>query len=47
MIAPDAAEQGIPVVEINLDTTPKTDCFMYHFHGKSGEILPLLLEQMK
>jgi len=47
MIAPDAADLGIPVIEINLDTTPKTDSFMYHFHGKSGEILPLIVNQMK
>lgn len=47
MIAPDAADLGIPVIEINLDTTPKTDSFMYHFHGKSGEILPLIVNQME
>lgn len=47
MIAPDAADLGIPVIEINLDTTPKTDRFMYHFHGKSGEIIPLIVNQME
>ena len=48
MIAPesDAADRGIPVCEINLDVTPKTNDFAFHFHGKSGEILPELVANL-
>ena len=46
MIAPDAAARGIPVCEINLDVTPKTSDFEFHFHGKSGVILPELVSQL-
>ena len=46
MIAPDAAARGIPVCEINLDVTPKTSDFEFHFQGKSGVILPELVSQL-
>ena len=46
MIAPDAADRGIPVCEINLDVTPKTNDFAFHFHGKSGEILPEIVANL-
>ena len=46
MIAPDAADRGIPVCEINLDVTPKTNDFAFHFHGKSGVILPELVASL-
>ena len=46
MIAPDAAARGIPVCEINLDVTPKTSDFEFHFQGKSGVILPELVSKL-
>ena len=40
-----AADAGAFVIEVNPDETPITDIVSAHLHGKSGEILPQLLEQ--
>ena len=40
-----AADAGAFVIEVNLDETPITNIVSAHLHGKSGEILPLLLEE--
>ncbi|UJR38633.1 hypothetical protein I4U23_031298 [Adineta vaga] len=37
------AERNIPVVEINIETTPSTSIATYHFHGPAAQILPQLL----
>ncbi|CAF1039916.1 unnamed protein product [Rotaria sordida] len=37
------AKCGIPVVEINIETTPSTAVSAFHFEGAAGEILPTLL----
>ncbi len=39
-----ARNRGAVVVEINLEPTPLTPKCDYAFHGKSGEILPLLVQ---
>ncbi|CAL7933259.1 unnamed protein product [Xylocopa violacea] len=33
MFAPQAAQRGVPVAEFNLETTPATRHFQYHFEG--------------
>ena len=40
-----AADAGAFVIEVNPDETPITDIVSAHLHGKSGEVLPLLLEE--
>ncbi|XP_043194138.1 NAD-dependent protein deacylase-like isoform X2 [Amphibalanus amphitrite] len=40
MFAPSVAERGVPVAEFNLEPTPKTAEFGFHFTGPCGEILP-------
>lgn len=34
---------GIPVAEINIESTPSTSASTFHFEGLAGEILPVLL----
>jgi NAD-dependent deacetylase len=43
-LAEAARESGAVVVEINLDATPLTDQSQYCLQGKSGEILPELVD---
>ena len=40
MFAPQVASRGIPVAEFNMETTPKTFEFGFHFEGPCGETLP-------
>ncbi|XP_037089698.1 NAD-dependent protein deacylase sirtuin-5, mitochondrial-like [Pollicipes pollicipes] len=40
MFAPMVAERGVPVAEFNLEPTPKTGEFGYHFAGQCGDTLP-------
>ena len=40
MFAPEVAARGGVVAEFNMETTPVTEQFGYHFQGKSGELLP-------
>ncbi|UJR28883.1 hypothetical protein I4U23_010103 [Adineta vaga] len=37
------SERNIPVVEINIETTPSASIANYHFHGPAAQILPQLL----
>ncbi|XP_013885856.1 NAD-dependent protein deacylase sirtuin-5, mitochondrial [Austrofundulus limnaeus] len=43
MFGPRVAARGVPVAEFNTNTTPKTEYFMYHFHGPCGTTLPQAL----
>lgn len=43
MFAPTLAEKGITVAEFNLEHTPATYQFKYHFCGKAGELVPKAL----
>jgi len=43
MLAPRAAARGVPVAEFNLEQTPSTEGFGFHFEGPCGETLPLAL----
>ncbi|KAK5615225.1 NAD-dependent protein deacylase sirtuin-5, mitochondrial [Crenichthys baileyi] len=40
MFGPRVASRGVPVAEFNMNTTPKTEYFMYHFQGPCGTTLP-------
>lgn len=40
MFGPRVAARGVPVAEFNMNTTPKTEYFMYHFQGPCGITLP-------
>jgi NAD-dependent deacetylase len=42
-----ASRQGAFVVEINIEPTELTFVANEHFHGKSGEILPLIVDKIK
>ncbi len=42
-----AKNHGATLVEINIESTPLTQLSDYHFCGKSGEILPKLVAQLK
>jgi len=42
-----AKSHGAILVEINVEETPLTELADYHFSGKSGEILPQIVSQMK
>ena len=44
MMAPSVAARGVPVAEFNMETTPATFEFGYHFSGPCGQILPGALE---
>ncbi|UJR07829.1 hypothetical protein I4U23_012112 [Adineta vaga] len=35
--------KGIPVAEVNIESTPSTSAATFHFEGPAGEILPVLL----
>lgn len=40
MFAPQVAARGVPVAEFNLETTPATNSFGFHFEGPCGSTLP-------
>lgn len=40
MFAPQVAVRGVPVAEFNLEDTPATMRFKFHFHGPCGTTLP-------
>ena len=43
MFAPQVAARGVPVAEFNMETTPATDHFGFHFGGPCAQILPTAL----
>ena len=45
-LAHTARQKGAVVIEINLDPTPLTPHVDFALHGKSGEILPRLVEEV-
>lgn len=47
MFAPQVAARGVPVAEFNMENTPATMRFKFHFHGPCGTTLPPALEQHK
>ncbi|KAI3368454.1 hypothetical protein L3Q82_025464 [Scortum barcoo] len=40
MFAPQVAARGVPVAEFNMENTPATMRFKFHFHGPCGTMLP-------
>ncbi|KAK4316437.1 hypothetical protein Pmani_012401 [Petrolisthes manimaculis] len=40
MFAPQVAQRGVPVAEFNLEATPATHSFGFHFEGPCGSTLP-------
>lgn len=40
MFAPQVAAAGVPVAEFNMENTPATMRFKFHFHGPCGTTLP-------
>lgn len=40
MFAPQVAARGVPVAEFNMEDTPATMRFKFHFHGPCGTSLP-------
>ncbi|XP_068816727.1 NAD-dependent protein deacylase sirtuin-5, mitochondrial isoform X3 [Capricornis sumatraensis] len=40
MFAPQVSARGVPVAEFNMETTPATNRFRFHFQGPCGTILP-------
>uniref|UniRef100_A0A2K5D7V3 NAD-dependent protein deacylase sirtuin-5, mitochondrial n=1 Tax=Aotus nancymaae TaxID=37293 RepID=A0A2K5D7V3_AOTNA len=40
MFAPQVAARGVPVAEFNMETTPATNRFRFHFQGPCGTTLP-------
>ncbi|XP_062279678.1 NAD-dependent protein deacylase sirtuin-5, mitochondrial-like isoform X1 [Scomber scombrus] len=40
MFAPQVAARGVPVAEFNMEDTPATMRFKFHFHGPCGTTLP-------
>ena len=40
MFAPQVASRGVPVAEFNMETTPVTESFGFHFEGPCGTTLP-------
>lgn len=40
MFAPQVAGRGVPVAEFNMEDTPATMRFKFHFHGPCGTTLP-------
>ncbi|XP_012990349.2 NAD-dependent protein deacylase sirtuin-5, mitochondrial isoform X1 [Esox lucius] len=40
MFAPQVAAKGVPVAEFNMEETPATMRFRFHFHGPCGSTLP-------
>ncbi|XP_070688724.1 NAD-dependent protein deacylase sirtuin-5A, mitochondrial-like [Pempheris klunzingeri] len=45
MFAPQVAARGVPVAEFNMEDTPATKRFMFHFHGPCGTTLPPALAE--
>uniref|UniRef100_A0A673I1K9 NAD-dependent protein deacylase sirtuin-5, mitochondrial-like n=1 Tax=Sinocyclocheilus rhinocerous TaxID=307959 RepID=A0A673I1K9_9TELE len=45
MFAPQVAGRGVPVAEFNMECTPATKRFKYHFEGPCGVTLPPALER--
>ncbi len=45
-LAHTARQQGAVIIEINLDPTPLTTQVDFALHGKAGEILPKLVEEV-
>lgn len=44
MIAPNAAQNGVPVAEFNMEHTPHSGDFNFHFQGPAGTTLPDVLQ---
>ncbi|XP_036113017.1 NAD-dependent protein deacylase sirtuin-5, mitochondrial isoform X1 [Molossus molossus] len=40
MFAPQVSARGVPVAEFNMETTPATNRFRFHFQGPCGRTLP-------
>uniref|UniRef100_A0AAF7AGZ0 NAD-dependent protein deacylase sirtuin-5, mitochondrial n=1 Tax=Bos taurus TaxID=9913 RepID=A0AAF7AGZ0_BOVIN len=40
MFAPQVSARGVPVAEFNMETTPATERFRFHFQGPCGTTLP-------
>ncbi|XP_047714798.1 NAD-dependent protein deacylase sirtuin-5, mitochondrial isoform X3 [Prionailurus viverrinus] len=40
MFAPQVSARGVPVAEFNMETTPATNRFRFHFRGPCGTTLP-------
>ncbi|KAM4628924.1 NAD-dependent protein deacylase sirtuin-5, mitochondrial isoform 1-T3 [Polymixia lowei] len=47
MFAPQVANRGVPVAEFNMENTPATMRFKFHFHGPCGTTLPPALARHK
>ncbi|XP_061739749.1 NAD-dependent protein deacylase sirtuin-5, mitochondrial [Nerophis ophidion] len=47
MFAPQVAARGVPVAEFNMENTPATMRFKFHFHGPCGTTLPPALSPPK
>ncbi|XP_076134201.1 NAD-dependent protein deacylase sirtuin-5, mitochondrial [Alosa pseudoharengus] len=45
MFAPQVAARGVPVAEFNMEDTPATMSFRFHFGGQCGSTLPPALER--
>lgn len=45
MFAPQVAARGVPVAEFNMEDTPATMRFRFHFEGPCGSTLPPALER--
>uniref|UniRef100_A0A3B3RI39 NAD-dependent protein deacylase sirtuin-5, mitochondrial n=1 Tax=Paramormyrops kingsleyae TaxID=1676925 RepID=A0A3B3RI39_9TELE len=45
MFAPQVASRGVPVAEFNMEATPATNRFMFHFPGPCGTTLPPALHR--
>ncbi|PRD24162.1 UNVERIFIED_CONTAM: NAD-dependent protein deacylase sirtuin-5 [Trichonephila clavipes] len=43
MFAPGVADRGVPVAEFNIESTPGTENFGFHFEGFCGSTLPKAL----
>jgi NAD-dependent deacetylase sirtuin 5 len=44
MFAPRVAARGVPVAEFNLEMTPATGGFGFHFAGSAADLLPIALK---
>jgi NAD-dependent deacetylase sirtuin 5 len=45
MFAPQVAARGVPVAEFNIESTPSTNNFGFHFQGPCGTTLPEAIKQ--
>ena len=43
--APQVAARGVPVAEFNMEHTPATEEFGFHFQGPCGDTLPTAISQ--